>query len=123
MIEEMMNEGIEAMDGDDIEDEANMQVRSDRCGDRRTLTRTNVTLTPTPAPNPDSNPNHTDQVEKVVEELTAGMFEGADVSNVPTAAPAAATAAEEPTQARGAAEEPVADEAEVNALRDRLQAL
>mmetsp|Transcript_14523 Transcript_14523/g.38324 ORF Transcript_14523/g.38324 Transcript_14523/m.38324 type:complete len:93 (-) Transcript_14523:209-487(-) len=87
MIEEMMNEGIEAMDGDDIEDEANMQV------------------------------------EKVVEELTAGMFEGADVSNVPTAAPAAATAAEEPTQARGAAEEPVADEAEVNALRDRLQAL
>ena len=63
------------------------------------------------------------QVEKVVEELTAGMFEGADVSNVPTAAPAAAAAAEEPTQARGAAEEPAADEAEVNALRDRLQAL
>ena len=28
MIEEMMNEGIEAMDGDDIEDEANMQVSS-----------------------------------------------------------------------------------------------
>jgi len=89
MIEEMMNEGIEAMDGDDIEDEANMQV------------------------------------EKVVEELTAGMFEGADVSNVPTAAPAApaAAAAEEaPAASNGAAAEQT-DEAEVNALRDRLQAL
>lgn len=84
MIEEIMNEGLEQIDGDDIEDEAAQEV------------------------------------DKVVSELTVGLFSGAEV--VPEAIPSLPA---EPGAAQAESVDPTetAEDSDMAAMRDRLEAL
>lgn len=87
MIEEILNEGFEAMDGEEVDEEA------------------------------------TAEVDKVVSELTEGLFEGTNVvpEALPSRQPEAAAAAPAAAEEAPAASEP--EDADVEALRSRLQAL